>query len=79
MLADIAAEAGLSREEAGAVLADQRFAETVRAEQAQWHQLGINSVPSIIFDRKHLVTGAQGVENYTEILRQLVELRADAV
>jgi predicted DsbA family dithiol-disulfide isomerase len=31
----------------------------------------------MIFDRKHLVTGAQGVENYTQILSQLAQLRAE--
>ena len=30
----------------------------------------------MIFDRQHLVTGAQGVANYTAILRHLAENRA---
>jgi predicted DsbA family dithiol-disulfide isomerase len=28
-------------------------------------------VPAVIFNRRHLVSGAQGVENYTRILEQL--------
>jgi predicted DsbA family dithiol-disulfide isomerase len=28
-------------------------------------------VPAIVFNQKHLVTGAQGTENYTSILKQL--------
>jgi predicted DsbA family dithiol-disulfide isomerase len=32
-------------------------------------------VPAMVFDRKHLVTGAQGTDNYTSILAQLADLR----
>jgi len=57
------------------VLADQRFANEVRGAEQFWQQQGISGVPAIVFDRKHLVTGAQGVENYTSILNQLAEMR----
>ncbi|MGO4906922.1 DsbA family protein [Pseudorhodobacter sp. W20_MBD10_FR17] len=75
VLADVAAEIGLDRDEALAVLADQRFANEVRSEEQFWQQQGISGVPAVVFDRKHLVTGAQGVENYTSILAQLAEMR----
>ena len=71
VLVDIAAEIGLDRDEATAVLADQCFAADVRQEQKFWTQQGISGVPAIIFDRQHLVTGAQGIENYKSILNQL--------
>jgi len=74
VLADIAAEIGLDRSEALAVLTDQRFAEDIRQSQQQWRQQGIQSVPSVIFNQKHLVSGAQGVENFKNILQQLAEL-----
>lgn len=74
VLADIAAETGLDRKEALAVLKDQRLADTVRQAQQQWRQQGIQSVPSIIFNQKHLVSGAQGVENFKTILQQLADL-----
>ena len=76
VLAQIAAEIGLDRTEAAAVLADQRFAATVREEQKFWTQQGISGVPAVVFDRQHLVTGAQGVENFQSILGQLQEMRA---
>lgn len=75
VLADIAAEIGLDRAEAGAILADQRFADDVRAQQIFWQEQGIQGVPAVVFERKHLVTGAQGVENYKNILDQLVAMR----
>ncbi len=78
VLVDIAAETGLDRDEAKAVLADQRFAAEVRKEQNFWTSQGINGVPAVVFDRKHLVTGAQGVDNYTNILEQLQKMRAQA-
>ncbi len=76
VLADVAAETGLDRAEALAVLADGRFAETVRAQEHFWLQQGVQGVPAVVFDRQHLVTGAQGVENYTRILDQLARQEA---
>ena len=78
VLVEIAAETGLDRDEAKAVLADQRFAADVREEQNFWTSQGINGVPAVVFDRKHLVTGAQGVDNYSNILEQLRKMRAQA-
>ncbi len=68
VLADVAEETGLDRTEALAVLKDQRFAPEVRQMQNFWLQKGIRGVPAVIFDSQHLVTGAQGVENYTRII-----------
>ncbi len=73
VLADIAQGVGLDRTEALAVLEDGRFADVVRQEERFWTESGIHGVPAVIFDRQHLVTGAQGVENYAAILRQLVK------
>jgi len=74
VLADIAGEIGLDRAEALAVLSDQRFAQMVREGEKFWVDQGIHGVPAMIFNAKHLVTGAQGVENYTRILEKLAEM-----
>ncbi|MDA3888624.1 MAG: DsbA family protein, partial [Allgaiera sp.] len=76
VLADVAGEIGLNRAEALAVLQDQRLADGVRQLETFWIKQGIQGVPAMIFDRKHLVTGAQGVENYTNILNQLTSEQA---
>ena len=73
VLADVAGEIGLDREEALAVLQYQRFAEEVRGVENFWVKQGIQGVPAVVFDRQHLVTGAQGVENFTQILAQLTK------
>ena len=78
VLIAIAAETGLDEQEARAVLDDQRHADAVRAEERFWQQQGITGVPAVIFDRQHLVTGAQGVENYTRILDQLAAMTTKA-
>jgi predicted DsbA family dithiol-disulfide isomerase len=75
VLADIAAEIGLNRDEALAILADQRFASDVRKAEVFWQKQGITGVPAVVFNRKHLVTGAQGVENYVSILSQLAQMK----
>jgi predicted DsbA family dithiol-disulfide isomerase len=76
VLVEIAVEIGLDRTEAKAVLADQRYATNVRQEQKFWAQQGIGGVPAVVFDRQHLVTGAQGVDDFKSILSQLQQQNA---
>lgn len=71
VLTDIAAQVGLDKVEAQEVLEDQRYAQAVRELESFWQQQGISGVPAIVFNKKHLVTGAQGIENYIAILQQL--------
>jgi len=54
-------------------LTGQLFANDVRVAQEFWLYQGIQGVPAVVFNRRHLVTGAQGIENYTRILKQLAE------
>jgi predicted DsbA family dithiol-disulfide isomerase len=71
VLVDIATEIGLDRDEATAVLSDQKFASNVRQEQKFWTQQGISGVPAVVCESQHWVTGAQGVDNFKSILNQL--------
>ena len=73
VLTEIAAETGLDRNEALAVLKDQRFAPQVREQEEFWRRQGITGVPAVVFDRQHLVTGAQGTENYGNIIAHLTK------
>ena len=75
VLADIAGEIGLDRAQALAVLADQRFAADVREAEKHWINQGIRGVPAVVFNGRHLVSGAQGVENFTRILGQLAKAK----
>jgi len=78
VLADIAAEIGLDRAAALDVLTSQKHANDVRSEQQFWQGQGITGVPAMVFERKYLVTGAQGAENYTNIFKQLAEMSETA-
>lgn len=80
VLATSAGNIGLDSKEALAILEDGRFAKDIRLEQKYWTDQGITGVPAIIINQRHLVTGAQGVENYMSILEKLVEesLKIDA-
>lgn len=76
ILADIAAESGLDRDSALTALRDGIHAEAVREEERFWTGQGITGVPAMVFERQYLVTGAQGLENYTRILKQIDTARA---
>ena len=44
----------------------------VKSEEGYWKNLGINSVPTIVFDRKSAVTGAQPIETFKQVLSELI-------
>ena len=56
---------------AAEVLASGRYANEVRQLQAFFRQLGISSVPAVIIERKHLVSGGQPPEVFEQALRQI--------
>lgn len=59
VLQRLAAEAGLDADEVAAVLAEGRYVDAVRAEEAEASALGITGVPFFVIDRKYGVSGAQ--------------------
>jgi predicted DsbA family dithiol-disulfide isomerase len=61
-LVRLGTEAGLDADEAAAVLAGDRFAAEVRADEAQARRFGISGVPFFVLDRTYGVSGAQSVE-----------------
>ena len=72
VLADIAESVGLDRERAEAILASDEFAADVRQRQQFYASAGIRSVPAIIINDKHLISGGQPVEVFEQALRQIV-------
>ena len=71
VLIELAAAAGLDAAEAAAVLADGRYADEVRAAEQAWQRAGINSVPAVVIDQKHLISGGQPPEVFEQALRQI--------
>lgn len=76
VLVENAAEIGLDPEEARAVLEDGRFADAVRQEEQLWVSRGIQGVPAVILNQRYLVSGAQGVDNFSAIVKQVSEEQA---
>lgn len=70
VLVDVATSIGLSATDAAHVIDSGKLADTVREKQQFWTSRGISGVPSMIFAGKYLVTGAQGANQYAEILRR---------
>ncbi|MDI1327625.1 MAG: DsbA family oxidoreductase [Brevundimonas sp.] len=69
VLADAAAAAGLDRDKAVEVLADDLYAAEVRAAEALWVSRGINGVPAVVVEGKWLISGGQPAGVFEEALR----------
>jgi predicted DsbA family dithiol-disulfide isomerase len=69
-LVRLGAEAGLDPDEARAVLASDRYADAVRADEAEAAALGIRGVPFFVLDRRYGVSGAQPAEHLHAALEQ---------
>ena len=65
-------DVGLNAEEALSKLKDEEAIKEVRSKQDYWKSLGISSVPTIVFNRKSAVTGAQPVDALKNVLSKLV-------
>ncbi|WP_303978370.1 DsbA family oxidoreductase [Dongia mobilis] len=70
-LADIAEGAGLDRDAAAEILAGDSYADEVRSQERFFQEQGINSVPAIIINDKHLISGGQPVEIFERALREI--------
>ena len=67
-LARLGEEAGLDADEARAVLASDRYADAVRADERQAQAYGISGVPFFVIDGRYGVSGAQPPEALLEVL-----------
>jgi predicted DsbA family dithiol-disulfide isomerase len=71
VLARVAGEAGLDADRARKVLASDAYADEVR-ERAQYYlNHGIHSVPAVIINDRHLISGGQPPEVFEQALRQI--------
>jgi predicted DsbA family dithiol-disulfide isomerase len=77
-LVRLAGEAGLDEERAHKVLASGEFADEVRELEEFYRQHGVNSVPAMVLNGRHLVSGSQSVEYYEQVLRQMAAAPAEA-
>lgn len=66
-------DVGLNAEEALANLDNDESRYEIRSKEDYWKNLGVNSVPTIVFNRKSAVTGAQPVDVFKRILTEVME------
>jgi predicted DsbA family dithiol-disulfide isomerase len=71
VLLGAAGEIGLNVGEAQAVLENGSYAEEVRELEHFFQSQGINSVPAVIINQRHLISGGQPVEVFENALRQI--------
>ena len=71
VLLELAGAVGLPVDEAREVLDGGRFADEVRAAEAMWQRAGIDSVPSIVINDRHLIQGGQLPDVFEQALRQI--------
>ncbi|MGH2865556.1 MAG: DsbA family oxidoreductase, partial [Solirubrobacteraceae bacterium] len=69
-LVRLAMEVGLERGEVRELLAGERYAQEVRADERTAGELGIGAVPTFVVDRRLGASGAQPPDALLELLRQ---------
>ncbi len=72
-LLDVVEEVGLDRNEAEDILKTDRFKQEVRQEQEFYRQMGIEAVPTFIFNKKYAMTGGQPVEAFERAIADILE------
>jgi len=75
-LVRLGVEAGLAERETRSAMILRSGQDGVVAAERHAAVLGINGVPTFIFDRQYSVSGAQEIETFTRVIDQVMELAA---
>jgi len=62
----------LNAEEGIAKLDNDQARFQVKTKEKYWQNLGVNSVPTIVFNRQSAVTGAQPVDTFKKVLNEFI-------
>ena len=65
-------DVGLNAEEGLAKLDNEEARFEVKSKEKYWQNLGVSSVPTIVFNRQSAVTGAQPVDTFKQILGEII-------
>jgi predicted DsbA family dithiol-disulfide isomerase len=71
VLVRVAGEAGLATGRAGEILASSEYGDAVRGLERFYVSNGINGVPAVIINNRHLISGGQPVEVFEQALKQI--------
>lgn len=72
VLVRAAGQVGLDGAEAARILASDSYAAEVREREQFFQRQGISSVPAIIINQRHLISGGQPPEVFEQALRQIL-------
>lgn len=64
-------DVGLDGDEARRALESDQYTDEVRAQERQWQQAGIHSVPAAIVNGQYLISGGQPPEVFENALREI--------
>ncbi len=78
-LARIASDVGLPTDRARAILDSDEYATDVRVTEQFFLDNGIQGVPAIIIDQRHLISGGQPVEVFERALREIARANVGSV
>ena len=71
VLVRLAGDAGLDAARARAILHSDEYAAATRERERLYTEAGIHSVPAVIINDRHLISGGQPVEVFERALRQI--------
>lgn len=65
-------DVGLNVDEGMSKLNNDNVRYEVKSKEGLWQNAGVSSVPTVIFNRKSAVTGAQPIETFKQVLSELM-------
>ncbi|GAA0722945.1 DsbA family oxidoreductase [Dokdonella soli] len=71
VLVRVASEAGLDAARAQQILSSDEYVADVRTQERFYTDRGIHSVPAVIINDRHLISGGQPIEVFEQALRQI--------
>jgi len=72
-LLEVAQEVGLDTEIAQKILTSNKYEQDVRQLQGKYQSAGISSVPAVIVNNKHLISGGQPSNVFEKALKEIAE------
>lgn len=64
---------GIDMKQALAIINDSMSLDQVRKQESYWQELGVSSVPTVVFNREAALSGAQPIGTFKKILTELVD------
>ncbi|MGC2166278.1 MAG: DsbA family protein, partial [Gallionella sp.] len=77
VLVSVAEQVGLDNTRVLEILASDEYGLEVRQQERHYLDFGINAVPTVIFNQREMLRGAQSVEVYAQVLAEVASQQAE--